>query len=190
MKKFAPVLLLVALLMVFRVLSATWAGVMPGFEPLTAVFFCTAAMLGLRWLWVPATAWLLSYPVSNAIQGYGWDWQMLVALAGFAVAVWVGFTLRGRRNFLALLGGAAAAAVLFYVLTGLGSWLLLPDYPKSGSGLVQALWTGAPHHALPTWAFLRGALAANLLFTALFVAAQRQWAPVPRGELAPVRSRP
>jgi len=189
MKHAFPVALLVFLLIAFRLVSATWSGLMPGFEPLSAVFLCTAALVGLRWLWIPATAWLLSYPLSNAIQGHGWDWQMAVALAGFAAVVLVGRGLRGRTNLPVLLGGAAAAAVVFYLVTGLASWLLLPDYAKTATGLVQALWTGAPHHALPTWVFLRGALLANLLFTALFFLGQRQWAAAPEEELAAVRVR-
>ncbi len=135
-------------------------------------------------------AWLLSYPLTNAIYGYGWDLQVSLSLVGFALVVWVGFSLRGKRA-LGLLGGSLGAGVLFYVVTNTGSWLILPDYPKSWLGFVQAQWTGAPHHVFDTWVFLRSALVANALFTSLFLLGQRQWTlgSEPTGELVPVRAR-
>ena len=41
--------------------------------------------MGVRWLWLPVAAWLLSYPLTNLTQGYGWDFQIVIALGGFAV---------------------------------------------------------------------------------------------------------
>lgn len=188
MKKVLPVALLVLLLVGFRVLGAMWPMAMPGFQPLAALFFCAAACLGARWLWVPALAWLLSYPLTNLILGYGIDWQILLALLGFAIALALGWRLRGS-GALTILGGSAFAALAFYVVTNTGAWLLLPDYPKTWSGFLQAQWTGAPHHVLPTWVFLKNGLLANLLFTGLFLLALGRTASEPEEELAPVRIR-
>ncbi len=188
MKRVLPVVLLVLLLVGFRVLGAVWPLALPGFQPLAALFFCGAACLGPRWLWAPALAWLGSYPLTNLILGYGIDWQLLLAVGGFAMAVLIGWRMRGF-GILALLGGSAVAALGFYLVTNTGAWLLLPDYPKSWSGFLQAQWTGAPHHVLPTWVFLRNGLLANLLFTALFLLALHRREELPEGELAPARIR-
>ncbi len=192
MKRVLPIVLLIALLALFSILGARVKEVLPGFGPLPAVFFCVAACMGMRWLWIPMLAWVVSYPITNAIHGYGWDWQMSLSLLGFGLVVWIGYSLRGKRA-LALLGGSLGAGVLFYVVTNSGAWLILPDYPKTWLGFVQAQWTGAPHHAVGTWVFLRSALVANVLFTSLFLLGQRQWklsaAPEPEGELVPVRVR-
>lgn len=181
MQRALPFFLIVPILVGFSLLGTVMGDSHPGFNPLPAVFLCVAACLSPRWLVIPAVAWLISYPLTNLRYGYGLDWQLLVALAGLAVVVGLGFWLRKRRSAPALLGGALAAALLFYVLTNLGSWLLLPDYPKTWAGFVQAQWTGAPHHLLPTWVFLRSGLAAQVLFTALFLLGQRQaairWQP-------------
>ena len=189
MKRALPITLLVVLLVVFSLVGTKLQEVLPGAGPLPAVFFCVAACVGLRWLWIPMLAWLLSYPLTNIILGFGWDWQMLVTVGGFSLAVGLGFALRKHQRALPLLGGALGAAVLFYLFTNCVSWLLLPDYSKSWSGFVQALWTGAPHHAVATWVFLRNAALANLLFTGLFLLGQRQWGVEPERELAPVRVR-
>jgi hypothetical protein len=191
MKRALPIILLIALLVVFSIVGTMLQGVMPGFGPLPAVFFCVAACMGMRWLWIPMLAWLLSYPLTNMIHGYGWDLQMLIAVGGFGLAVALGYSLRHKQRVLPLLGGSLGAAVLFYVVTNTGAWLLLPDYAKNGAGFIQAQWTGAPHHAMETWVFLRSGLLANILFTSLFLLGQRQWALnlEPRRELAPIRLR-
>lgn len=189
MKKGATLLFLVVLLVGFRIVAARWSGVLPGFEPLSAVFFCLAACLGLRWLWLPCLAWLLSYPLTNSLLGYLWDWQAAVVLGGFAVVAGLGWMFRGNRRALPLLAGSVAAAVVFYLLTNFASWLVLPDYPKTLGGLVQAQWTGAPHHLLPTWVFLKNAVLANLIFTGLFLLGQRQAMAGPVSTPRPVRVR-
>jgi len=187
MKKALLPLLLVGLLVAFRLMAAWWPNAMPGFEPMSAMFFCAAACLGLRWLWVPAVAWLGSYPITNAIKGYPLDWQILLVLIGFALAIGLGWLLRKNRKLLPMLGGAIGVALLFYTVTNLGSWLLAP-YPKTWAGFWQAQTVGLPGY-IPAWVFLKNAIMANLIFTALFLLGQRQWAETPSGELAPARVR-
>lgn len=182
-------MLLVGLLIGFRLLGAAWAERLPGFEPLSAVFFCVAACVGLRWLWIPLAAWLLSYPLTNEMLGYFWDWQALVAVSGFGLAVGLGWMLRKTDKTAALLGGAAGAAVLFYFVTNIGSWALLPAYAKTWAGFVQAQTLGVPGPFPPAWVFLKHALLANVLFTGLFLLGQRHWRVESRGELVSLRAR-
>ena len=174
MQQRAPLVLLILLLVVFRLLGALWPEAFPNFQPLTAVFFCAAVFFGWRMLWVPGVAWLVTLPLTNGMQGYGWSPSMLVAMLGLAVTVYVGFLFRRKRELLPMVGGAALCAVLAFFAMNCLSWLSLPDYPKTLAGFVQAQWTGAPHHGQPTWVFLRNPLLANVLFTGLFVLGQRR----------------
>jgi hypothetical protein len=141
-------------------------------------------------------AWVLSYPLTNAILGYFWDWQALLTIGGFALAMGLGWSLRHRQRTLPLLGGAMGAAFLFYFVGNLGAWALLP-YEKSWAGLVQAQTIGLTGSELglgdvalpPTWVFLKNSLLGSLLFTGLFLLGQRQTRSEPCGELVPVRVR-
>ena len=127
----------------------------------------------LRWIWLPAVAWFLSYLLSYQGQGISWDFHIVVIIAGFGLTAWVGIAVRGK-GWVTMLGGSAGSAVLFYLATNTGSWIILPEYPKTWSGFLQSQTTGLPGYP-PAWAFLRGLLAASLLFTGLFVLGQRQW---------------
>lgn len=180
MQQRLPLLLFLLLLVGFRVLGAVWPELFPNFQPLTAVFFCAAAWFSGRLLWLPALAWLVTLPLTNGLQGYGWSLDVVVALVGIGLTVLVGRAFREHRGLGPMLAGAALCTLGAYVVMNTLSWLTLPDYPRTWAGFVQAQWTGAPHHALPTWIFLRNPLLANLLFTALFVLGQRRLA-VPSG---------
>ena len=190
-KRVLPTLILVVLLVGYSLLSAKLQQALPGFSPIPALFFCVAACLAWKWLGTIFAAWLIAYPLTNWIYGYGWNWQVLLTIAGFGLAVAVGASLRGSQRVPMLLAGSVGAAILFYVLSNTGSWLLLPDYPKNWTGFVQAQWTGAPHHALDTWVFLRNGILAHVLFTGLFLLGHRQWGgdSIRVGEPAPVRIR-
>lgn len=183
-------MVLIALLIGFRLVGAVWSEELPGFEPFSAVFFCMAACMGMRWLWVPVVAWLASYPLTNAMLGYGWSWSWyaLITFGGFALTVGLGYLLRNHPRWLPMLGGAVGAGLLFYFVTNTGSWLMTPDYAKTWAGFVQAQTVGIPGPP-PTWVFLKNAILANLLFTGLFLLGQRRWGGAPVGELSPVRAR-
>jgi hypothetical protein len=188
MQQRVSLVLLLVLLVSFRLLGALWPDQLANFQPLTAVFFCTMVFLGWRALWVPALAWLVTLPLTNGLLGFGWSAQMGVALLGLVLTVGVGWLFRNQaRSLVPLLGGAALCAVLAYFVMNCFSWLTLPDYPKNLAGFVQAQWTGAPHHALPTWVFLRNPLLANVLFTGLFVMGQYRFGALsaPAGRVVP-----
>ena len=172
MQQRLPLLLLLVLLVGFRLLGAIWPDQFPNFQPLSAVFFCAMAYFGWRALWVPAVAWVVTLPLTNGLQGFGWSAQVSVAMIGVALTVGIGWLFRNHRGLVPMLGGAVLCAVTGFFVMNVLSWLTLPDYPRTWAGFVQAQWTGAPHHALPTWVFLRNPLLANLLFTGLFVLGQ------------------
>ncbi len=164
--------LLVGLLVVFRVISAT--GFMPNFSPLPAVFLCGLIFFRGRSAWLlPVGAWLVTDPLVSLLQGYPvLGVHHIGILAGLAGPIALGLFLRSRPSTAAVLGGSLLAAAAFYFVSNCVSFAADPLYPKTAIGFLQAQWTG-PQGFAPTWVFFRNLAAANLLFTAVFVAALR-----------------
>lgn len=172
-----PLVLLVALLLVFRVGSAAFGEVLPNIVPFAALFFCAAVFSRACPLLLPAAAlaWVLGSPVASVLQGYpAWHPDALAALGAMAVAAGTGFLFSGKKSLPVLVGGTLAAAVAFYLVTNSISFFSDPRYQKTWEGYAQAMWTGVPGSPFPpTWVFFRNSLCANTLFTLLFVATLR-----------------
>jgi hypothetical protein len=96
--------------------------------------------------------------------------------------------MQREASWLRGLLGSLMAAVLFYFVTNVISFLTLPEfYARSWEGFVQAQWTG-PVGLGPTWVFLRNSCASNVVFAAIFLLALRPLFPkfsvrVPASEL-------
>ncbi|MCW1883951.1 hypothetical protein OKA04_04375 [Luteolibacter flavescens] len=175
-----PALVLLALLIAFRCLGAAYPMEMPNFQPLPALFLCSIIFLRGTKAWaLPVIAWLVSNPLASMLQGYspfahgGVSVAFITLLLTGALAL----PLRKSPSPGVVIGGGLAAALLFHLVTNGAVWYVDPMYPKSGEGLWQALWSGRPTDVLPTWVFLRNLVAANVVFTALFLLARRSWAP-------------
>lgn len=164
-----PFLILSLVMIGFRYLGAKFPEALPNFNPLPALLLCSLVFLKGTQRWaVPLGLWLLTDPLVSLAQGYSViGWHHLSIVAGLASVVFIALALKGR-GLGPLFLGTAGAALSFYFLTNCFSFLTLPLYPKTLEGFVQAQWTG-PVSLGPTWVFLRNLLAANLLFTALFV---------------------
>ncbi|MGC6427237.1 MAG: DUF6580 family putative transport protein [Akkermansiaceae bacterium] len=169
MQKWLPLIVFVIILGVSRIIGALSPDSMPNLQPYGALFFCGMAMFGVRWIWVPAVAWFLSYPLTSAMNGYGWDAQLLVVIAGFALMVGLAYFFR-QKSAATIFVGSVASAILFYLATNTLSWALEPAYAKTWGGLGQALSTGLPGH-LPTWTFFRNGLMAQVVFSLVFLGA-------------------
>lgn len=179
-----PAATILALLVAFRILGATFATALPNFQPLPAFLLCSLVFFRgrkarLLTLAVVA-AWILSNPIASALQGYPIATAPVITafLAVLATGLLV-LPLRGNPRPLAVLGAGLGAAVLFHLLTGIAGWIFDPRYARTALGLHQSLWSGLPSDVLPSWAFLRNLAAANLLFTALFLLAQHRLQPAP-----------
>lgn len=173
MQRWLPIALILSLVIGFRALGSAYPEALPNFQPLAALFFCGAWLLsGWRGLALPLALWCLTYPLPALFLGNTAyllpDPATLIAF----IATWaIGIRLRaaGPR---ALLAGSLAAAVAFHLITNGAAWLASPLYPKTPIGLWQSLWAGPVGSPLPSWIFLRNSLAANLIFTALVLAAR------------------
>jgi len=181
-----PALVLLALLIGFRCLGAAFPQEMPNFQPLPALFLCSLIFFRGTKAWaLPLAAWLISYPVASLLQGYQpFHEGDAVAFLALLLTGALALPLRKSPSPALVLGGGVVAAVLFHVVTITPIWLAEPAYAKSPAGLWQALWSGLPSYPTPTWTFLRNLLAANVIFTALFLLARRLWWPA--AEATPV----
>ena len=167
MQRAIPLIIFVIVLGIARILGGLNPEFLGNLSPLGALFFCGMALFGVRGIILPALAWFLTYPLTSAMQGYGWSAQFLVPLAGFAAMVFLARYFKDAKPGKIFLGSLASALV-FYLLTNTLSWATDPLYVKSLTGFTQALWTGHPGLP-PTWMFFRNALIAQALFSGLFL---------------------
>lgn len=173
MNRWLPAILLVLLLAGFRVLGSLFPQELSNWQPLPALLLCSVIFLqgSARWV-LPLSVWVVTDPIVSAIQGYPLiGWHHVGIAAGLAATVAIGLRLRRQPGFLPVLLGAAGSAVAFYFLSNTVAFVTSSLYPKSLEGFAQAQWTGPSGYG-PTWVFLRNSLAANLLFTSLFLAAR------------------
>jgi hypothetical protein len=174
-----PAVVLLALLIGFRCLGAAFSHEMPNFQPLPALFLCSIVFLRGTKAWaLPVVAWLVSNPLASMLQGYSPFAHGGVIVAFFALLLTgvLALPLRKSPTPALMLGGGLVAGLVFHLVTNVAVWAADPAYMKSAEGLWQALWSGRPGE-MPTWIFLRNLIAANVVFTALFLLARRSWTP-------------
>ncbi len=176
-----PAAVLIVLLVGFRALGAAFSHDLPNFQPIPALFLCSVVFLRGTKAWaLPVAAWLISNPIASALQGYNpmeAGGGVIVAFLALLATGALALSLRKIPSPALMLAAGVLAALFFHLVTNTAVWAADPTYAKSAGGLWQALWSGRPTDAMPTWVFLRNLAAANLLFTALFLLARRSWSP-------------
>ncbi|MFT4175538.1 MAG: hypothetical protein QM627_02675 [Luteolibacter sp.] len=173
MNRWLPALLIFTILIVFRVMPLLLPGTLPNFQPLPAIILCSIIFLKghQRWL-LPLLAWIVTDPLTSVLQGYpifSPKDQIGIVLG---VAAIVGIAVTTPKRPIAVLSSSLLSAIAFYVITNWLSFVFDPLYEKSMTGFIQAQWTG-PVGMMPTWIFLRNLIAANLLFSSLFLVARQ-----------------
>lgn len=146
------ILALIVLAAVLRV-----SGNLPyNFTPVAAIALFGGAMLSNRALGFIAPLAIML--VSDIFIGF--HSSMFAVYAALIGIVLIGQVVRKNPTMLRAFGGAIAGAVLFFLVTNAASWLVLPQYTKDLSGLINSYVAGVP--------FFRGTLMGDLLFTAIF----------------------
>lgn len=74
----------------------------------------------------------------------GFHNTILYVYIGFALAVGIGFYLRKKFSLIRLGGAILSGAVLFYLVTNFGVWLMTGMYPMTLSGLAESYIAGIP----------------------------------------------
>ncbi|MFA5259807.1 MAG: DUF6580 family putative transport protein [Candidatus Omnitrophota bacterium] len=125
----------------------------PNFTPVIALALFGGLYLGKMRGWITP---LLLMVVSDMIIGlhaivlFTWGSIVLIAL--------LGYQMRGRKNAANLLGTGVLAAVIYFLITNFGAWLVM--YPKTAEGFVSCYVAAIP--------FFRSSLLSTVVYTALF----------------------
>jgi hypothetical protein len=170
MKRYLPLILIVALFITFRLIGGAMPDSQPNFQPLAALFFCGALLApGWRGFAIPFGIWAITYPFAKGPVG---DVSIILTTLLALVAMFFIGQAFAKTKLSVLLLGSVASALAFHLITNGIAWIGDPLYAKNLTGLWQSLWTGPAGSPLPSWVFLRNLGAANLLFTGIFACAQ------------------
>ena len=66
----------------------------------------------------------------------------LFQYVSFALIITLGIFMMKKPSFTKVLGGSLMAAILFFLVTNAGSWLMLPEYTKDLGGLMASYKAG------------------------------------------------
>jgi hypothetical protein len=146
----------------------------PNFSPIAALALFSGAQFGDKRLafLLPLAAMFLSDLI------IGLHSLMPVIYGSFALIVCLGFWVQRNQNLWPIGGAALLGALLFFVTTNFGVWLLASFYPKTGGGLLACYTEAIP--------FFWNTLASDLIYTVVLFgglrAAEWRW-PVLRPAL-------
>jgi hypothetical protein len=167
-----------ALILVFGL--SRWPGAMPqNFSAAYALCFCAGLYLPRRLAWtIPLGVMVLTDLLLTFLHYHPTGYSLAEFIrdqapnyAAYAALIGLGCALGGKRNFLALLSGGIFGAILFYLISNTGCWLMM-GYEKTLAGWIRALTTGMPGYP-PTWEFFRATLMSGGIFSGLFVGAMK-----------------
>ncbi len=145
----------------------------PNFVPLTAIALFAGTFVSDRRLAfaIPVVALLMSDLL------IGMHSTMLFVYGSVLIIVLLGSTLQNKRSVGRIAGVTLAGAVIFFIVTNFGVWLMGSLYPKTAEGLVTCYIAALP--------FFRNALLGDAVYvTALFglFALAERWIPALRRE--------
>lgn len=114
----------------------------PNFTPVISIALFAGAYLQKRFAFlVPIAAMLMS----DMIVGFYNPVSMAFVYGSLLIAVALGLTMNQKASMIRIGGFSAAGAVLFFVLTNFGVWVI-PDsmYPRTLAGLVNCYIMAIP----------------------------------------------
>ena len=133
------------------------------FTSVEATALVGGAKLNRAWRWaLPFIALTLSDMLLNLIYGTtAFSAQTPFVYGAFALNIFLGQFIYGKRRYWKLGGLSLTAAVQFFIVTNLGVWFTTPIYAKTVAGLAQCYGMALP--------FFFNSLLGNLLWSfALF----------------------
>jgi hypothetical protein len=134
-------ILLVLLLILFAAFSRLIPHA-PNFTPVISLALFAGAYLGKRLAFlVPVAAMLMS----DLVVGFYDPVSMLFVYGSLLLIVAMGNTMNNRVSLIKLGGFSLAGAVLFFVLTNFGVWIVPNSmYPRTLAGLIECYVMGIP----------------------------------------------
>ena len=107
-------------------------------------------------LWVP----LLALIISDFFLGTYSPVLMLFVYASTLASGLLGLWLRNHKNLGNIVGTSLLSAVIFYLLSNFGVWMMPSGYIHNWAGLVECYVLALP--------FFKNTVASNLIYTAVF----------------------
>lgn len=138
-------LALVAVAVAGRLWQPEWQGVrLWNVTPLTAVALAAGALFPNRLL--AAAAPLAALALSNFFEPAYGSWG--IAAVVYAASAWPVLCggLVNRHRWVAVLGGAAAASLVFFLATNLAHWAFTSQYEHSPAGLAACFTAALPFY--------------------------------------------
>ncbi len=125
------------------------------FAPIAAIALFSGVYLK-KWYAciVPLAAMILSDAVIGFHNTIVFTWGSFLAVGA------IGWYVQRRKNPIAIVLGALAGSVLFYIVTNFGVWMVSDLYAKSWQGLLECYTLALP--------FFRNTLAGDLFYTGIF----------------------
>lgn len=122
----------------------------PNFTPVLALALFGGVYLSPRRAVVMPLAFMM---VSDLVIG-GHD-TILFTWGSVALISLLGLLIRSRKSFWNIAGMSFLSAILFFVVTNFGAWLVM--YPKTVGGLQMCFWAAVP--------FFRDTLVSTLVYS-------------------------
>src|SRR4030067_3000512 len=110
-------------------------------------------------LWVP----LLALIISDFFLGTYSPVLMLFVYASTLASGLLGLWFRNHKNLGNIVGTSLLSAVIFYLLSNFGVWMMPSGYIHNWAGLVECYVLALP--------FFKNTVASNLIYTAVFFGA-------------------
>jgi hypothetical protein len=107
-------------------------------------------------------------------SGSMFSWWTMVSMLVFVAAGCLGLLIAPRKSLLKVMGGSVSCSLAFYLIANTFSWWhslglnSAQGYPASLAGWWMANTVGLPGY-VPTWTFLRNAVAGDLFFCLLLL---------------------
>src|SRR3990172_92758 len=130
------------------------------FAPILAIALFGGTYLNRKTaLWVP----LLALVISDLFLGTYSPLLMLFVYSSTLASGLLGLWLRNHKNVLNIIGTSLVSAVIFYLFSNLGVWIMPSGYLHNWAGLIECYVMAIP--------FLKNSVASNLIYTAVFFGA-------------------
>ena len=130
------------------------------FAPILAIALFGGTYLNRKTaLWVPMSALI----ISDLFLGTYSPILMLFVYASTLASCLLGLWLRNHKNVLNIVGISLVSAVIFYLFSNFGVWIMPSGYPHNWAGLIECYLMAIP--------FLKNSVASNLIYTAVFFGA-------------------
>ena len=130
------------------------------FAPILAIALFGGTYLNRKTaLWVPMSALI----ISDLFLGTYSPLLMLFVYASTLSSGVLGLWLRNHKNVLNIIRTSLVSAVIFYLFSNFGVWVMPSGYPHNWAGLIECYVMALP--------FLKNSVVSNLIYTAIFFGA-------------------